>query len=128
MRRAMRTMSALLQTRFSPAHPASTGLGKRQTREALCVAPKLTIRSAGKNFVAHAPSNVKDAAAGKSFIFIAIVVPNAMGTLLRAVSALLRTRFSAAAPASSGARTRHKRQARCLAPNLMQADSRLGRL
>ena len=34
--------------------------------------------------VAHAPSNVKDAAAGRSFIFITIVVRNAMGTLLRA--------------------------------------------
>jgi hypothetical protein len=34
--------------------------------------------------MAHAPSNVKDAAAGKSFIFITIVVRNAMGTLLRA--------------------------------------------
>ena len=36
--------------------------------------------------VAYAPSNVKDVAAGKSFIFMPIVVRNAMGTLVRAVS------------------------------------------
>ncbi len=41
--------------------------------------------------VAHALSNVKDAAAGKSFIFITIVMRNAIGTLMRAVFALLRT-------------------------------------
>ena len=42
--------------------------------------------------VAHAPSNVKDAAAGKSFIFITIVVRNAVGTLLRAAYTLACTR------------------------------------
>ena len=37
--------------------------------------------------MAHAPSNVKDAAAGKSFIFINIVARSAvMGTLLRAAN------------------------------------------
>jgi hypothetical protein len=41
--------------------------------------------------VAHAPSNVKDAAAGKSFIFMTIVVRNAMGTLLRVPPALVAT-------------------------------------
>jgi hypothetical protein len=45
--------------------------------------------------VAHAPSNVKDAAVGKSFIFITIVMRNAMGTLLRAASRLLSTPVSA---------------------------------
>jgi len=39
--------------------------------------------------VAHAPSNVKDAAEGKSFTFIAIVMRNAMGTLLRAAFTLV---------------------------------------
>jgi hypothetical protein len=34
--------------------------------------------------VARAPSNVKDAAEGKSFTFIAIVIRNGMGTLVRA--------------------------------------------
>jgi hypothetical protein len=37
-----------------------------------------------ESIVAHAPSNVKDDAAGKSFTFIAIVMRNAMGTLVRA--------------------------------------------
>src|ERR1700691_3069313 len=41
--------------------------------------------------VAHAPSNVKDAAGGKSFTFIPIVIRNGMGTLLRAVSRLVST-------------------------------------
>ena len=39
--------------------------------------------------VAHAPSNVKDAAAGKSYIFNTIVVRNAMGTLLHAAYILV---------------------------------------
>jgi hypothetical protein len=39
--------------------------------------------------VAHAPSNVKDAAVGKSFTFIAIVMRNAMGTLMRAAFTLV---------------------------------------
>ena len=40
--------------------------------------------------VTHAPSNVKDAAAGKSFIFINIVARSAvMGTLLRAAFTLI---------------------------------------
>ena len=39
--------------------------------------------------VAYAPSNVKDAAAGKSFTFIAIVVRNGMGTLVRAAPTLV---------------------------------------
>ena len=38
--------------------------------------------------VAHAPSNVKNVAGGKFFTFIAIVVRNGMGTLLRATSRL----------------------------------------
>jgi len=41
--------------------------------------------------VARAPSNVKDAAKGKSFTFITFVVRNGMGTLLRAASALVPT-------------------------------------
>jgi hypothetical protein len=41
--------------------------------------------------VAYAPSNVKDAAVGKSFTFIAIVMRNAMGTLMRAASAIVPT-------------------------------------
>jgi len=45
----------------------------------------------GLSIVAHAPSNVKDAAVGKSFIFIAIVMRNAMGTLMRAASAIVPT-------------------------------------
>jgi len=51
----------------------------------------LTVLGVAKT-VAHAPSNVKDAAAGKSFIFITIVVRNAMGTLLRAACTLVCTR------------------------------------
>ena len=40
--------------------------------------------------VAHAPSNVEDAAAGKSFMFINIVARSAvMGTLLRAAFTLM---------------------------------------
>jgi hypothetical protein len=39
--------------------------------------------------VAHAPSNVKDAAGGKSFTFITIVIRNGMATLLPAAVALL---------------------------------------
>jgi hypothetical protein len=41
--------------------------------------------------VAYAPSNVKDAAVGKSFTFIAIVMRNAMGTLMRAASTIVST-------------------------------------
>src|ERR1700691_3579451 len=41
--------------------------------------------------VAHAPSNVKDAAGGKSFTFIPIVIRNGMGTLVRAASTLVST-------------------------------------
>jgi hypothetical protein len=39
--------------------------------------------------VAQAPSNVKDAAGGKSFTFITIVIRNGMGTLLPAATTLL---------------------------------------
>jgi hypothetical protein len=38
------------------------------------------------------PSNVKDAAGGKSFTFITIVIRNGMGTLLAAAVALLQSR------------------------------------
>jgi hypothetical protein len=48
--------------------------------------------------VAHAPSNVRDVAEGKSFTFITIVIRNGMRTLVRAASALMptlaNTRFS----------------------------------
>src|SRR6266404_5298914 len=41
-------------------------------------------------FVVHAPSKTQDAPLGKSFVFIPIVVRNAIGTLLRAASPLSR--------------------------------------
>ena len=66
------------------------------------VRPTSSISHAPLTDVAHAPSNVKDAAAGKSFIFIPIVArPGAMGTLLRAVSRLVSTPSPASNIASS---------------------------
>jgi hypothetical protein len=48
--------------------------------------------------VVHAPSNGKDAAAGKSLIFMTIVVRNAMGTPLRAATALVPSPGALAPP------------------------------
>ena len=57
--------------------------------------------------VTHAPSNVKDAAASKSFIFINIVARSAvMGTLLRAAFTLCE-RLGSVARVFARVRTRH---------------------
>ncbi len=55
-------------------------------------APKPTSRSPDWRLyvaVAHAPSNVRDDAGGKSFTFITTVVRYAMGPLLRAAFTLV---------------------------------------